>query len=395
MVSKRHEDRGTCQRTWTRREVLAAAAALPLALPARAQDLAPKAGPSAGAEPFAFVALGDVHFDRPEHHDMEWLRREHPSDVAQVANYSRITGEVTPQLFGVIRRLAADPPGGVRVRFAAQLGDFVEGMCGAPGLALRQCEDAVGFVQRAELGIPFHMSKGNHEIQGPGASEAFNRVLLPALCGPGRRTAGPASFTLEQGAALLAFLDAYDPGALDWLERTFRSRAPRHRHLFVLLHPPVVPFGARATWHLYSGRADAARRARLLSLLGAHRAIVLSAHLHKFGVVVRRTDTGRFLQLALASVLPRPDVRPRDVVSGVERYGPDLVRLEPTFSPQTEAARREALQAEAPFITHFAYADAPGYALLTVREESVVATVHVGLAPEPWMTLDVTELLAG
>jgi hypothetical protein len=280
-------------------------------------------------------------------------------------------------------------------------------MCGAPGLALRQCEDAVALetirerleppyfqgvpvsktafsdsflVERAELGIPFYMSKGNHEIQGPGAAEAFNRVLLPALCGPGRRTAGPASFTLEQGAALFAFLDAYDPDALDWLERTLRSRAPRHRHLFVLLHPPVVPFGARDVAPLRRARRRRPAGA-LLALLGTHRAIVLSAHLHKFGVVVRRTDTGRFLQLALASVLPHPDVRPRDAVSGVERYGPDLVRLEPKFSPQTEAVRREALRAEAPFITHFAYADAPGYALLTVRAESVVATVHAGLAP--------------
>jgi hypothetical protein len=157
----------------------------------------------------------------------------------------------------------------------------------------------------------------------------------------------------------------------------------------------MVPFGARATWYLYARRADAARRARLLPLLGSHRAIVLSAHLHKFGIVVRRTDIGRFLQLALASVLPRPDVRPRDVVSGVERYGADLVRLEPIISPQTEAERPEALQAEAPFITHLAYADFPGYALLPVREENVVAAVHAGLAAEPWMTLDVTELLAG
>jgi hypothetical protein len=238
------------------------------------------------------------------------------------------------------------------------------------------------------------MIKGNHEIQGPGAVEAFNRVLLPALCGSDRRERGPASFTVEQGAALFAFLDAYDPEAVNWLERTLGARKPRHRHLFVLLHPPVVPFCARSTWHLYARPADAPRRARLLNLLGKHQAIVLTAHLHKYGVVVRKTDTGRFLQMSLVSVVPRPDVRPRDEVSGLERYGPDLVTLEPHFSPQTEAARREALRAEAPFLTHFEYADAPGYALLAVGEESVTATIHVGLDSNPWKALDLTRLLS-
>ncbi len=156
----------------------------------------------------------------------------------------------------------------------------------------------------------------------------------------------------------------------------------------------MIPFGARSTWHLYARPTDAQRRARLLNLLGAHCAIVLSAHLHKYGVVVRKTNTGRFLQLALVSVVPRPDVRPRDEVSGVDRYGPALVTLEPRFSPQTETERREALRAEAPFVTHFEYADAPGYAVLTVRDESVVAEIHVGLDPEPWKTLDLTALLA-
>ncbi len=375
----------------TRRQFLTTAAALPLAGRTLADEI--KLASGADSVPFRFVALGDVHFDRPEHHNMEWLRRDHPNDVAQVENYSRITREVTPKLFNTVRRLVSDPPQGIPIRFTAQLGDLIEGMCGTAELAARQCEEAVAFVRDADLGIPFRAVKGNHEIQGPGAVEAFNRVLLPALCGPGRNQRGSASFTVEQGCALFAFLDAYDPDALDWLEHTLEAREPRHRHVFVLLHPPVVPFCARSTWHLYARTADAPKRTGLLNLLGKHRAIVLSGHLHKYGVVVRKTDAGPFLQLALISVLPRHDVRPRDEVSGIERYGPDLVTLEPRFSPQTEATRREALRAEAPFITHFEYADAPGYALLTVGEESVTAAIHAGLDSKPWKTLDLTKLL--
>ncbi len=377
-------DRGALgARGLSRRRFLAGAAALPLASLARAE------GPKPG--PFAFAALGDVHFDRPEHHDMQWLRRDHPNDVAQVENYSRITREVSPALLRELRRRAATDE--VPVRLVAQLGDFIEGMCGAPELARKQCEEAVAWIKGAELGVPFYAIKGNHEIQGPGAAAAYDGVLLPALAGPGRRDRGPASFAIEEGAALLAFLDAYDRDALAWLERTLSSRTARH--VFVLLHPPIVPFGARSTWHLYAQASVAAKRKRLLDLLGEHRAIVLSAHLHKYGVVVRKTGAGRFLQLALCSVLPSADVRPRDEVEGVDRYGPDNVRLEPMFSPQTEAERREALRAEAPFITYFEYADAPGYALLTVRDEGVRADIHVGLDRPPWKTLDLTALMSG
>jgi hypothetical protein len=375
--------------TLTRRRFGAVAAALALG----ARHGARGADEAAG---FAFFALGDAHFDRPEHHDFDWLRRDHPGDVRQVETYSRITREVTPALFAELRRRAADASS--EIACVAQLGDFVEGMCGAPELARTQCEEAVAFVRGAHLGVPFLMAKGNHEIQGPGAREAFDAVLRPFVADQlGRPLDRGASFAVRRGGALLAFFDAYDPDALDWLARTLEDHGPADpaRPAFVLLHPPVVPFGARSTWHLYARPQDQDRRRRLLDLLGAHRAIVLSAHLHKFGVVVRDTPAGRFLQLALNSVLPRPDVEPRDRVEGVARYGPDLVALEPSFSPATEAERRATLRAEAPFIVHFEYADAPGYARLTVRGPRVSAEIHAGLGRPPWKTLDLSALLEG
>ena len=45
---------------------------------------------------WAFPFLGDLHIDQPDHHDMDWLGKEHPNDVSQVKNYCRITREVTP-----------------------------------------------------------------------------------------------------------------------------------------------------------------------------------------------------------------------------------------------------------------------------------------------------------
>ena len=33
------------------------------------------------AENWSFPLLGDLHFDRLEHHDHQWLAKEHPGDV--------------------------------------------------------------------------------------------------------------------------------------------------------------------------------------------------------------------------------------------------------------------------------------------------------------------------
>ena len=38
---------------------------------------------------FSFVLLGDLHFDRPEHHDMAWVRKDKPNDIRQIEGYCR------------------------------------------------------------------------------------------------------------------------------------------------------------------------------------------------------------------------------------------------------------------------------------------------------------------
>ena len=89
------------------------------------------------ADDWSFPLLGDLHFDRLEHHDHEWLAREHPGDVAQVQNYSRITRDMTPRLFERVREslAAAQTKSKTHVPFVLQLGDLLEGLCGNEQLA--------------------------------------------------------------------------------------------------------------------------------------------------------------------------------------------------------------------------------------------------------------------
>lgn len=375
-----------------RRRFLAASAAglAPALLPLGDRVFAAQGGQGG---PFTMPVLGDLHFDRLGHHDMEWLKREQPNDVHQVQEYSRMTAEVLPGTYGEVRAVVSAAKS--RVPFVLQLGDFVEGVCGSPALAEQHCREAVAFQQERNLGRPFLFTKGNHDVTGPGAPDAFNRVLLPFISGQARQELKSAVYAVREGDCLFAFYDAYNNSeSLPWLEKTLAKREGA-RHVFVIIHPPVVPFNARANWHVFSRPNQEAERKRLLSVLGKNQAIVLCGHLHKYNLTLRRTDEGRFLQVALSSVISDPKREPRDVLVGVDKYTPDLVRLEPNHSPDSEADRRALLKAEAPFVERFEYADTAGYGILNVDGPGVQLDVYNGHGRRHWKKLDLTGILTG
>jgi Calcineurin-like phosphoesterase len=345
--------------------------------------------PDSESQEWAFPLLGDLHIDHLDHHDAEWVTREKPNDWSQIRNYSRITREVTPKLLEVIRQQATES--NAPVPFVLQLGDLIEGLCGSEALASRQANDALAMVSRAELRAPFLFTKGNHDITGPGAAQVYDKVLVPFMAGQAGTGIDGAAFTRDRAGTLLVFYDAYDRHSLDWFAGLMAQQSPR-RLLFVI-HPPVVPYNARSTWHVYSSARQASERERLLELLGAARAVVLCGHLHKYSFLIRRTAHGRFTQLALSSVASTADAQPRDLIEGVEGYTPDLVKLEPNHSPDTLDLRRKTLELEQPFIEQFEYADTWGHALVSVRGDQVRASVFNGLERQAWKNLDLTSAL--
>lgn len=355
---------------------------------------------AASSHAFSFVLLGDLHFDRVEHHDFEWLRANKPDDVRQVQDYTRITREITPQLFATIRETIADlnRSGETPVSLVLQVGDLVEGLCGTEELAVRQNSEAIGFVGDARLGVPFVFTKGNHDITGNGAAEAFKSVFHPFIAKQSaavqkQAQQSNACSAFRVGDALYCCFDAYDRESLSWLEATLAKRT--ERHCFVTIHPPVVPYGARSTWHIYSSEKQKAEREKLLDLLGRQRAFVLGGHIHKYSTLVRDTPRGgRFLQLAVSSIIRAPEVTAKNVLASKD-YNPDQIRVEPNFSPATEAQRRAVYETEAPQVKHFEYADLPGYAVVTVREDKVNATIYSGATRNVWKDLSPSALLFG
>lgn len=355
---------------------------------------------AARTDAFSFALFGDLHFDRLEHHDLERLQREKPDDVRQVREYSRLRAEILPRLFATVCDTIADASRSpdTRVAFAAHVGDLVEGLCGSESLAVQQDTEAVEFVRGARLGVPFLFTKGNHDITGPGAAEAFKTVFYPFLDEQkaalgAKEKLTTACYAFEQGEALFSFFDAYNKESLDWFEVTLARRTARH--CFVVVHPPVAPYGARSTWHLFASDRQTAQRERLLELLGKHNAFVLSGHIHKYNLLVRTTPHGgRFLQLGISSVISGPAVEPHHLLSGVKSYNPDQVSVEPDFSPATEKQRRAVYQTEAPFVKQFEYADLPGYVVVGVEGRGITATIYSGITRQPWRTLELSKLLS-
>ncbi|MDB6138709.1 MAG: metallophosphoesterase [Verrucomicrobiaceae bacterium] len=328
--------------------------------------------------------LGDLHFDRLEHHDFEWLKTSHAGDISQIYRYSQVTTESSGKLLALAKQRVSQAQ--APVPFVLQLGDMVEGLCGSPELARRQVSEALEWVGKAALGAPLAFCKGNHDVTGPGAKEGYDSMMVPFLNRQLGNVNG-AAFTRSAGDTLIVFFDAYNKGSLAWFEQLMAEKPPRR--LVFVIHPPVVPYNARSNWHVFAKQPP--DRERLLNLLGRHRAVVFCGHLHKYSCVVRRTETGKFVQLAISSVATDPQAEPKDERHSLEAYNGDLVHLEPHHSPETVDERRALLEAEQPFIERFEYADTWGHARLRFTRDSVEADVCRGLSSDTWRSLKLSD----
>ncbi len=335
------------------------------------------------APAYSFVYLGDIHFDRKSHHDLDWVQANKPDDIRQIEEYVSHTAERAPALMKRLQTAIEAADG--RIKMIIQGGDLTEGLCGSRELEETQFKEARAFIRSYIPETPFIAVKGNHDITGPGAKEAYDHIMPPWLSEECGKPIDSASFFIMQGPDLFVFFDAYHANNLDWLEKTLSEN--KHRHAFVVMHPPAVPYNARSTWHLFWRDKDKAVRERFLNILGANRVVLLTAHLHKYSVVGRRTPKGDFVQFSVNSVISSPDISVRDHLEGVENYGARLIELEPEFQPDTKLERQKMLEEEKPCIIGFEYADFPGYAIINVSDAGVKADIYTGDSGKVWKSV--------
>ena len=330
---------------------------------------------------YTFAFLGDMHYDKLYHHDMNWVKETHPGDIRQIENYSKVTKQNTPALLESVSNSLKNQNSPT---FATiQIGDFVEGLCGSYELQVLQFKEAIAFVEPLTASMPFLITKGNHDVTGPGAAKAYTDIIVPWLGKQLNTAITGTSYYVKHKSDLFIFFDAYRPD-LDWLAQVLDQQPAKH--VFFIIHKPVVPYNARSQWHIFSKDKDRLKREKLLSLLGKHHAIVLSGHLHYYSALRRKTDSGSFVQLSMNSVLDF-DERKVKLLEGVDEYTPDLVNLEANFSTKTKDARRELLKNEKPFIDYFELAKTPCYSLMKVSDNYIDVDVRLRSSQSTWRRL--------
>lgn len=358
------------------------AAALPLG--AAAFDFIPSPGKN-----FGFLLLGDLHFDKAEHHDMDYLNLKYPNDLGQIKNYSRITAENLPSLM----RLAKEKGTALNADFYLQLGDFVEGLCGSEQLAKKQTDEFISMVKEQDFKRPFFVIKGNHDITGEGARENYNKTVLPWQLKEQKQPFSGANSTFVHKNTRFILFDCYNAEeSLTWLKEVLKEH--KESNLIFCVHQPIIPFDARSNWHVFAKKNLEALRTELLDLLGQHKAIVLCGHLHKTCILTRSVPTGNIVQVCIGSVIPAPNAPIKNPLKGLESYNADLVNLEPNFSPPSLAERRANLEYEKQFIKHYEYADFCGYATTSVDTKTgVTISIFANLDQTPWATINLSNLL--
>jgi 3',5'-cyclic AMP phosphodiesterase CpdA len=308
------------------------------------------------SQDMSFILVGDVHFDKLTLHDMAWLQANQPNDVSQVNNYSQITqANHSAFMSELLHQSQIVTPG---VAGIIQLGDLQEGLAGNYTLAAQMAREARDSLHALSFVPPWILTKGNHEVTGPGGAEAFNDVILPFVSSELNQSVTGTSYSYRIGDVQIIVIDSYDRGSLlQFLRSQLTSSTAKFK--LIATHMPVIPVTARL-WHLFQD--DPANRDSLLNLIAMHKAIVLCGHLHKYSVVKRSTPFGPILQIMVGSVISNRDKHTPTYY--VTEYGPSLVDLEPTYDTRTYLA------SEAQYVTDFRMAEMPGYAVLSLNSET-------------------------
>lgn len=341
------------------------------------------------AQQSSFLVLGDLHYDRLSDHDLNWLGTK-PDDLRQVTQeYTVYTEKNWSDFTGILRQKAqtVTPP----LKAVIQLGDLSEGLAGSNEKARQMASHVIKAIEEIQMPVPWILAKGNHDITGPGAEQAFQEFYVPMIR---RQTGNPeiknASYSYTSGDVQITCLDPWDKSTdmVNFLEKELS--ASKAKFNFVAIHEPVIPVTERC-WHVL--RQNPEQRGKLLETIARHKAIVLCGHLHRYAVVCRKTSLGPIIQIMVNSVVKdRAYQKPSRVITD---YGPSLAENMPDWQPETLSARKAMLAEEAKQVTFYKQTDLPGYAIVKTDSEkgTVQLEYYAAFGKEPYDRIDLTKLL--
>lgn len=349
-------------------------------------------------EDISFIALGDLHYDKLEFHDLDWLKNKwrNPDDYRQITQeYVVYTEKHWDSLIDILRHQSKEYQ--PKISAIVQLGDLMEGLAGSPEYAEKMAKGAINAIEAADLNVPWVLVKGNHDgWYGPGEPEAYKKIIAPYVNSKLNVNAENSFYTYSIGP--VEFICCPDFHDRDYIvnfieDSLIKSKA---KYKFVLIHTPIIPVTGRC-WDVFNYRTanehNNSQREKLLNLLAHHKAIILCAHLHRYSIVKRSTNQGPVVQIMLNSVIRQKDLNAP--YWKTEEYGANLVDIEPQFDPEHKKQRKIALAKEAKYIEKFYLADMPGYAVISAfaNEDRLIMKVYCGLNEEPVFTINLSELL--
>ncbi|HSO88711.1 MAG TPA: metallophosphoesterase [Draconibacterium sp.] len=341
------------------------------------------------AQKSSLIVLGDLHYDLLQDHDMDWLGKK-PDDLRQVTEeYTVYTEKNWNDFMTIIKKRAEikDSP----VKAVIQLGDLSEGLAGTEEKAHQMSSNTMKAINAIQMPVPWIIAKGNHDVTGPGAVEAFQKYYIPFLR---EQTNNPeiesANYSFCFDNVQITCIDPWDKETdiTVFLESELSKTDAKYK--FIAIHQPVIPVTERC-WHIFSN--DLKRREKMLEVIARHKAIVLCGHLHRYSVVRRDTQHGPIVQVMVVSVVKdRNYQKPKKIIT---KYGPSIAEKVPEWQSETIKVRKAILSEEAKYVTYYKQTDLPGYAIINIDEnrESILLEYYAAFAEKPYDFVDLTKLL--
>jgi len=342
------------------------------------------------AQKSSFLILGDMHYDLLGDHDMDWLSTK-PDDLRQVSEeYTVYTDHHWNDFMGVLQqRVQSEKPS---IKAVIQLGDLSEGLAGSMEKSRQMASNTMKAIDATQMPVPWIIAKGNHDVTGPGAVEAFQEYYVPMFR---KQTGHPeinnASYSYGYDNIQITCIDPWDKETdmIVFLDKELSSSDAEFK--FIAIHEPVIPVTERC-WHTF--RRNPEQREKLLEVIARNKAIVLCGHLHRYSVVSRSTPYGPIVQvMAISVVKDRNYTKPSYLIT---EYGPGLAENVPQWQPETLAARKEILAEEAKYVSFYKQTDLPGYAIIKVdgKKESIQLEYYAAFGKKAYDKIDLKKLLS-
>lgn len=347
-------------------------------------------------ESLSFILLGDVHYCEAALYDLDAMLAEKPGDHRQItATYAPVAAaNWADQVRALKERIdLTQPP----VRCVVQLGDISEGLANTAGGANRIAAHIVQVLRDTHLGVPWVLTKGNHDVTGVGtacreeARAAFRRHYTPFIKEQTGSEVTDANYTYQIGEVLFVVLDAYN-STVD--QTAFAREALENstaKYKFVCMHDPAIPATERC-WHYL--RSKPAERSAFLRVLAENRAFFLCAHLHRYSVLRRETEWGPIVQVMATSVTNLRRSSKPTYQMNTQQYGEQLVEWKADWNPSTAGERKAMLREEAKHVSYYKMNNLAGYAVIEVdtRRERVLLRYYPAFGDEPSDEVDLTAL---